>query len=212
MIDSYKHKGQRINLVDELKKKGINDNNVISAMLNVPRHLFMDKTLELHAYKDQALPIAAGQTISQPYTVAFQSQLLEINKNDKVLEVGTGSGYQAAILCEMGAKVYSIERQKELYSNTNLLLQKLNYKINCFYGDGYLGLPTYGPFDKIIITAGAPSVPIALIEQLKIGGIFVAPIGCAENQIMTLIKKHESGLEKKEYGNFLFVPMLKGKV
>lgn len=212
MIDTYKHKGQRLKLVSELRQKGITNEAVLSAIEKVPRHLFMDSSLEIHAYIDKAMPIAAGQTISQPYTVAFQSQLLNIQKNDKVLEVGTGSGYQTAILCELGAKVYTIERQKELFDNTQLFLKKMGYIFNSFYGDGYLGLPTYGPFDKVIITAGAPYIPEELISQLKVNGLLVAPIGNTNSQTMkTLRKIDENNKDIKDYGNFIFVPMLKGK-
>lgn len=212
MIDTYKHKGQRLKLVSELRQKGITNEAVLSAIEKVPRHLFMDSSLEIHAYIDKAMPIAAGQTISQPYTVAFQSQLLNIQKNDKVLEVGTGSGYQTAILCELGAKVHTIERQKELFDNTQLFLKKMGYIFNGFYGDGYLGLPTYGPFDKVIITAGAPYIPEELISQLKVNGLLVAPIGNTNSQTMkTLRKIDENNTDIKDYGNFIFVPMLKGK-
>lgn len=212
MIDNYKHKGQRVKLVSELRQKGIKSESVLKAIEKVPRHLFMDSSLEIHAYKDQAMPIASGQTISQPFTVAFQSQLLEIKKNDKILEVGTGSGYQTAILLELGAKVYTIERQKELFDNTQVLLRKMGYIVNIFYGDGYQGLPTYGPFDKIIITAGAPYIPEQLISQLKINGLLVAPIGNTNSQTMKVLNKiDENNTEVKDYGNFVFVPMLKGK-
>ncbi|OFX43666.1 MAG: protein-L-isoaspartate O-methyltransferase [Bacteroidetes bacterium GWA2_30_7] len=212
MIDTYKHKGQRLKLVSELRQKGIADETVLTAIEKIPRHLFMDSSLEIHAYKDQAMPISSGQTISQPYTVAFQTQLLNVQKNDKILEVGTGSGYQTAILCELGAKVYTIERQKELFDKTQILLKKMGYIINGFYGDGYLGLPTYGPFDKILITAGAPYIPEQLILQLKVNGLLVAPIGNTNVQIMTVLKKiTESNTEIKEHGSFIFVPMLKGK-
>lgn len=212
MIDNYKHKGQRVKLVSELRQKGITNENVLKAIEKVPRHLFMDPSLEIHAYKDQAMPIASGQTISQPYTVAFQSQLLNIKKNEKVLEVGTGSGYQTAILNELGARVYTIERQRELFDNTQVLLRKMGYVVNSFYGDGYLGLPTYGPFDKIIITAGAPYIPEQLILQLKVNGLLVAPIGNANSQTMKLLKKiDENNTEIQDFGNFIFVPMLKGK-
>lgn len=212
MIDNYKHKGQRVKLVSELRQKGITNENVLKAIEKVPRHLFMDSSLEIHAYKDQAMPIASGQTISQPYTVAFQSQLLNIKKNEKVLEVGTGSGYQTAILNELGAKVYTIERQRELFDNTQILLRKMGYVVNSFYGDGYLGLPTYGPFDKIIITAGAPYIPEQLTLQLKVNGLLVAPIGDSSSQTMKLLKKiDENNSEIQDFGSFIFVPMLKGK-
>lgn len=209
-LDTYQHKGKRTRLVEELKRKGIADTNVLDAINKVPRHLFM-KDLEDFAYNDKAYPISSGQTISQPYTVAFQTQLLDIKKDDKVLEVGTGSGYQTAILIEMGAKVYTIERIKELYISAQHLLPGIGYNPQFFYGDGYEGKPTYGPFNKILITAGAPTIPQALLKQLAVEGILVAPIGQENSQIMTLVKKiDDNTFEKREFGNFSFVPMLKG--
>lgn len=213
MEDSFLHKGLRRKLVEEIKGKGITDPKVLEAINQVPRHLFMDSSFIHFAYKDKAFPIASNQTISQPYTVAFQSQLLEINNGDKVLEIGTGSGYQAAILVELGAKVYTIERHKNLSMGAQLLLPKLGYRPHFFYGDGFEGLPTYAPFDKIIVTAGADEMPQKLIDQLKVGGKMVIPIGDNDDQIMKLIEKQEdASLKINEHGSFLFVPMLKGKV
>ncbi len=212
MEDSFQHKGLRRKLVEEIRQKGIHDEEVLAAIGKVPRHLFMDSSFIKFAYRDQAFPIRAGQTISQPYTVAFQTQLLEVKPMHKVLEVGTGSGYQAAVLAEMGAKVYTIERQKELYLLSQTLLNALNYRIHFFYGDGYQGLPTYGPFDHIIITAAAPVIPEKLLDQLKPGGKLVVPLGGSNSQVMTLIEKQEDKTCKKtEHGLFVFVPMLGGK-
>jgi len=177
----------------------------------VPRHVFMDSSFVNFSYRDQAFPIDAGQTISQPYTVAFQTQLLEIQKHDKVMEVGTGSGYQAAVLIEMGANVYSIERKRVLYTKAVQLLRELGYKAHFFYGDGYEGLPSYAPFDKILITAGAPEGPDSLLKQLKIGGRLVAPIGHSSSQTMTMvIRTSENDYTFSEHGHFIFVPLLKG--
>ncbi len=176
MKDTYRHQGKRQQLVKTVKKKGITDKNVLTAIGKIPRHLFMDSSFEDHAYQDKAFPIAADQTISQPYTVAFQTQLLEVKKGEKVLEIGTGSGYQTAVLCELGAKVYSIERQHELYKKTKTFLNKIGYRPKYLsFGDGYKGLPEYAPFDKIIVTAGAPEVPKDLLGQLKVGGKMVIP-------------------------------------
>jgi protein-L-isoaspartate(D-aspartate) O-methyltransferase len=212
MEDSYQHKGLRKKLVDEIRRKGIIDERVLSAINKVPRHLFMDSSFIKFAYRDQAFPIKAGQTISQPYTVAFQTQLLDVRPMLKVLEVGTGSGYQAAVLAEMGAKVYTIERQKELYLSSQSLLNSLNYRLHFFYGDGHQGLPTYGPFDRILVTAAAPKVPEKLLEQLKPGGRLVLPLGGSSTQVMTLIeKKDEQEYITSEHGLFVFVPMLGGK-
>ena len=211
MTDTYRHKGLRAKLVEEIKKKGIKDERVLEAIGKVPRHAFMDSSFINFSYKDKAFPIGAGQTISQPYTVAFQTELLQIGKMDKVLEIGTGSGYQAAVLLEMGAKVYSIERQRELYLKTQDKLPKLGYRPYLFYGDGYKGLPTYGPFDKIIITAGANDIPGELINQLKTGGRMVIPVGSAEQQTMKLVVKKENKLDISDHGLFAFVPFLRDK-
>ena len=212
MEDSFLHKGLREKLVEEIRRKGIRNERVLEAIRKVPRHLFMDSGFIKFAYKDQAFPIGSGQTISQPYTVAFQTELLDIQPLDKVLEIGTGSGYQAAVLMEMGARVYTIERQKELYLKVQMQLPKMGYKPSFFYGDGYQGLPTYGPFDKILITAAAPEIPPALMEQLKVGGILVVPIGGSGSQVMTRVEKTGPGeYSTQEHGFFVFVPMLKGR-
>jgi len=212
MQDNFRHKGLRKQLVTILKEKGINDSLVLAAIEKIPRHLFLDTAFVEFAYNDVAFPIGAGQTISQPYTVAFQTQLLEIKKNDKILEIGTGSGYQTSVLCEMGAKVFSIERQKTLFQKTKILLAELRYSPKLFFGDGYLGQPSYGPFNKIIVTAGAPFIPPALTEQLAINGKLIIPVGEGNSQIMTEITKDGSGkLIQKTYGQFKFVPLLEEK-
>ena len=211
MEDSFRHKGLRKRLVDEIRKKGIGDETVLLAMGKVPRHLFMDNSFLGFAYVDKAFPISAGQTISQPYTVAFQTEVLQIKRSDKVLEVGTGSGYQAAVLCEMGVTLFTIERQRALYDFSRLLLPRLGYHPQFFYGDGYQGLPTYGPFDKIIVTAGAESVPEKLKEQLVVGGKMVIPVGDRLHQVMKIVERvTESEYTELEAGNFVFVPMLPG--
>ncbi len=210
--DNYRHKGMRKILVEELKNKGISDENVLNAINTVPRHVFLDSSFLNFAYQDKAFPIGSGQTISQPFTVAFQSSLLEIKKNMKVLEIGTGSGYQACVLAEMGAKVFSIERQRKLYTKTKAFLAEFPYRIKMFLGDGNKGLPTYGPFDRIIITAAAPEIPQTLVDQLKVGGMMVIPL-CEneEHQTMLRLTKQEDGtLKREEHGDFRFVPMLKG--
>jgi len=210
MKDLPKHKGLRNQLVEIVRSKGILDENVLNAIAKIPRHLFMDSGFIDFAYQDKAFPIAASQTISQPYTVAFQTELLQIKKGDKVLEIGTGSGYQTAVLIELGAEVYSIERQKELYEIARKFLPRLGYvakKLN--FGDGYKGWIEFAPFDKIIVTAGAPFVPEPLLAQLKKGGKLVIPVG-DDVQVMTLfIRKGDKQFEKHEYGEFRFVPMLK---
>lgn len=207
--DTAKHQGLRNQLTTVLKNKGITDEKVLDAIRAIPRHLFIDSSFEDHAYQDKAFPIAAEQTISQPYTVAFQSQTLQITKGDKILEIGTGSGYQTAVLLEMKALVYTIERQHELFKKTSLFLPKLGYYPKKFiFGDGYKGLPEEAPFDKIIVTAGAPFVPKPLMAQLKIGGMLLIPVG-DQKQIMTLfIRKSNKEFEKHELGDFAFVPML----
>jgi protein-L-isoaspartate(D-aspartate) O-methyltransferase len=209
--DTFKHKGLRKKLVEEIRNKGIQDEAVLKAISSVPRHLFMDNSFVGFAYVDKAFPIAAGQTISQPYTVAFQTAALQIRKLDRVLEVGTGSGYQAAVLCEMGVTLFTIERQRALFDFASGLLPKLGYHPHFFYGDGYAGLPTYGPFDKIIVTAGADSVPQLLKDQLAIGGRMVIPVGERQHQVMKIItRESETSFTEKEAGSFVFVPMLPG--
>ncbi len=210
MKDNHKHKGLRNQLVKIIEAKGISDKNVLDAIAKIPRHLFMDSGFEDFAYQDKPFPIAAEQTISQPYTVAYQTELLNVTPGDKILEIGTGSGYQAAVLIEMGAKVYTIERQQELFKKTKLFLPKLGYKPKkIVFGDGYKGMPEEAPFDGIIVTAGAPYVSKALLTQLKIGGRLVIPVG-DDVQVMTLfVRKGEKDFDKQEFGNFRFVPMLK---
>jgi len=210
--DTFKHKGLRQQLVNILKNKGISDEAVLNAIGNVPRHLFMDSGFLDHAYQDKAFPIAADQTISQPYTVAFQTELLQVKKDHKILEIGTGSGYQTAILCELGAKVYSIERQQELFKKTSKFLPKLGYRAKkLIFGDGYKGLKEEAPFDSIIVTAGAPFVPKPLLSQLKVGGRLVIPVG-DDVQIMTLfIRSDTEEFEQHEFGEFRFVPLLEDK-
>lgn len=212
--DSYRHKGLRKNLVKEIEEKGITDRRVLNAIEKVPRHLFLDEAFLEFAYKDNAFPIGAGQTISQPYTVAFQTHVLEIKKGEKVLEIGTGSGYQTSVLLEMEAKVFTIERQKTLYDKTKRLLPQLGYEPRFFYGDGYKGLPLFAPFDKVIVTAGAPFIPTPLLEQLKTGGILIIPVGeTGQAQVMTKITKLAEGKYQKEElaGKFQFVPLLSEK-
>lgn len=212
MKDSAKHQGLRNQLVIQLVEKGIQDKNVLEAIRKIPRHLFINSSFEDFAYQDKAFPIAAGQTISQPYTVAFQSELLKVKKDHKILEIGTGSGYQTAVLCLLGAKVYTIERQNELFKITSQLLPKIGIRPkHMTFGDGYKGLPNYAPFDGIIVTAGAPSVPQLLLSQLKIEGRLVIPLG-EDQQIMTLfIRKNELQFEKHEFGECRFVPLLEDK-
>lgn len=212
MKESFKYVGLRNQLVDVLKKKGITDTLVLKAISEIPRHLFLDSSFENFAYQDKAFPILADQTISQPYTVAFQSQLLQVKKEDKILEIGTGSGYQTAVLCLLGAKVYSVERQNELFKKTSILLPKLGFRPKLLtFGDGYKGLPSYAPFDSIIVTAGAPFIPKPLMSQLKVGGRLIIPLG-QDPQIMTLlIRKSEKEFEKHEFGEFRFVPLLEDK-
>ena len=202
----------RNKLADVLIAKGIVDTSVLDAIRNVPRHLFMDSSFEGHAYQDKAFPIAADQTISQPYTVAFQTELLQIEPGHKILEIGTGSGYQTAILLQLKAKVYTIERQLELFKKTNRFFKKMGYRPKkVIFGDGYKGLPELAPFDSIIVTAGAPEVPKALMSQLKVGGRLVIPVGVEEQTMTMFIRKSEKEFEKKELGAFRFVPLLEDK-
>jgi len=210
--DTNKHQGLRNQLAKLLEEKGIIDKNVLQAIKKIPRHLFLNSSFEDFAYLDKAFPIGAGQTISQPYTVAFQSQLLEVKKDQKILEIGTGSGYQTAVLCLLGAKVYSIERQNELFKTTSLLLPKLGIRPkHLSFGDGYKGLPNHAPFDSIVVTAGAPTIPKPLMAQLKIGGRLVIPVGDKEQVMTLLIRKNETQFEKHELGDFKFVPLLENK-
>ena len=211
--NEFRYKGLRKRLAEGLKIKGIRDENVLKAIATVPRHLFIESTFINFAYKDQAFPIGAGQTISQPFTVAFQTQCLQIQKNDKVLEIGTGSGYQSAVLLEMGARVFTIERQKELYQKVQSFLPGIGYTPACFFGDGYKGLPQFAPFDKIIVTAGAPLIPEDLKNQLKIGGRMVIPVGNEGRQEMyVIIRISEQEFKSEKHGGFIFVPLLKGVV
>jgi protein-L-isoaspartate(D-aspartate) O-methyltransferase len=211
MEDTFRHKGLRRKLVETVKSKGITDENVLNAINTVPRHLFMDSSFINFSYQDQAFPIGAGQTISQPYTVAFQTQLLEIKPNDKILEIGTGSGYQTAILLELGARVYTIERQRELFLKAQDLLGQLGYKPHFFFGDGMEGKPAYGLYDKILITAAADEIPEKLLQQLRIGGIVVVPVGGRFSQSMIkIVKESDTEYKKTSHGAFVFVPLLKG--
>ena len=212
MRDTSKHQGLRNQLAKSLKNKGISDQKVLDAIRKVPRHLFIDSSFEDHAYQDKAFPIAAGQTISQPYTVAFQSQVLGIRQGDKVLEIGTGSGYQTAVLVAMQAEVYSIERQHELFKKTSLFLPKIGYRPKkLIFGDGYKGFSEKAPFDKVIVTAGAPYIPKALMAQLKVGGKLLIPVGDLTQTMTLLIRTSPKKFEKHELGDFTFVPMLQKK-
>jgi protein-L-isoaspartate(D-aspartate) O-methyltransferase len=208
MEDTYKHRGLRNKLVRKLAQKGIKDERVLTAIGKVPRHVFFDEALLSHAYEDKAFPIGEGQTISQPYTVAFQTEKLEVKPGDKVLEIGTGSGYQAAILLEMGAKVYSIEYNRNLYEKTKTFLPQMGYHAFLSYGDGSRGLASKAPFDKILVTAGAPVVPRALTDQLKEGGILIIPVGGRDQQKMIRIRKVNEQLVHEQFENFAFVPLL----
>ncbi len=211
--DTYRHKGMRKKLMDILREKGITDESVLAAMNNIPRHFFLDTALDNIAYEDRAFPISDGQTISQPYTVAFQTQLLQVEVQEKVLEIGTGSIYQATVLAEIGAKVFTIERQKNLFDKSKLYVFRGKYpNLKFFYGDGFEGLPTFAPFDKVIITAAAPYIPPKLIAQLKPGGMMVIPVDQGEQQRMLRLTKNADGSYMEEaFHNFSFVPMLKGK-
>ncbi len=212
LLDTVKHQGQRKLLIDKLAAKGIKEQRVLNAMLKVPRHWFMDSGLETHAYENKAFPIAAEQTISHPYTVAFQSQLLEVQAGDKVLEIGTGSGYQTAVLLALGLKIYTIERQQELFKKTKRLFTKINlHPKKAIFGDGYLGMPDCAPFDGIVVTAGAPVTPKALLKQLNVGGRLIIPIGIEEQVMTRFTRKSESEFDKETFGSFRFVPMLKHK-
>ena len=212
MKDSFRHQGLRKQLVQHLASKGIKNIDVLRAINIIPRHQFLDTAFVNFAYQDKAFPIGSGQTISQPYTVAFQSQLLDLNPYDKVLEVGTGSGYQAAVLTLLDADVYTIERQRDLFNKTKIFLPKLGYNCRFVYGDGYKGLPKFAPFDKIIITCGAPCIPVDLVAQLKVGGRMVAPIGEGDIQVMHLIEKlSETETRVTTHGEFSFVPILNDK-
>jgi protein-L-isoaspartate(D-aspartate) O-methyltransferase len=213
--DTFRHQGLRRQLVEEIKRKGISNQAVLEAIGRVPRHLYMDNAFLEFAYQDKAFPIDCGQTISQPYTVAYQTQLLDSQKGDRILEIGTGSGYQASVLAETGARVFTIERHRPLFESTRKMLETLNYTyIKCFFGDGFKGLPGYAPFDKILVTCGAPEIPMALVDQLKTGGVMVIPIGPPNDaQVMTtVLKKPDGQLEIIELDKFRFVPMLGEKV
>ena len=212
MIDTPKHQGMRQKLVKLIEEKGITDKRVLHAISKVPRHLFMDSGFIDFAYQDKPFPIAAEQTISQPFTVAFQTELLQLEDGETVLEVGTGSGYQTAILIELKAKVYSIERQQELFRKTKLFLPKIGYHAKSLvFGDGYKGIPEHAPFDKIIVTAGAPTIPKTLLSQLKVGGRMVIPVGEEIQTMMVIIRKSDTEFEKQEHGSFRFVPLLKDR-
>jgi protein-L-isoaspartate(D-aspartate) O-methyltransferase len=211
--DSYRHKGLRRQLVDMIRQKGITDERVLEAILHIPRHFFMDSAFDKIAYEDRAFPIGEEQTISQPYTVAYQSQLLELRPFDKVLEIGTGSTYQACVLAEMGAQVYTIERQKKLFdSNKQFQYLKKYPRLKFFFGDGFEGLPTYAPFDKVIVTAAAPFIPPRLVDQLKPGGKMVIPVGEGPVQrMLRLTRREDGGYTQEIFDNFSFVPMVEGK-
>ncbi len=211
--DTYRHKGLRKKLIEVLREKGITDEKVLSAINRIPRHFFLDSAFDEIAYEDRAFPISEGQTISQPYTVAYQTQLLQVKPNEKILEIGTGSVYQASVLSELGAKVFTIERQKGLFEKTRHFILKAQYpNLKFFYGDGFEGLPTFGPFDKVIITAAAPFIPPKLIQQLKTGGLMVIPVDEGQCQrMLRLTKKDDGTFTEEAFENFSFVPMLTGK-
>jgi protein-L-isoaspartate(D-aspartate) O-methyltransferase len=210
MHDTYRHKGLRKQLIESLRQKNITDERVLSAMEKIPRHFFLDSSFLEFAYQDKPFPIGSGQTISQPYTVAFQTELLQVEKGHKVLEIGTGSAYQACVLAEIGAKVYSIERQRKLYLKTKSFVEhKMPYKLNLFLADGNEGLPAYAPFDRILITAAAPEIPQPLIDQLKVGGLMVIPLGAGDTQnMLRIIKTADNAVEEETHGDFRFVPLL----
>lgn len=212
MTDEFKHKGQREQLVKLLRQKGIEDESVLTAINKVPRHLFIDSAFEEFAYQDKAFPIASGQTISHPFTVAFQTELLHVKKGDKVLEIGTGSGYQASVLVKMGAEVYTIERQKELFDFSQRIFRKIKVSPKyATFGDGYKGLPAFAPFDQIIVTAGSSTIPKTLLKQLKIGGLMVIPLGNKNQMMTTFLRVSENNFERMEFGDCQFVPMLERK-
>ncbi|MBX7094960.1 MAG: protein-L-isoaspartate(D-aspartate) O-methyltransferase [Flavobacteriales bacterium] len=212
MTDSFKQKGMRRKMIDRLRTRGIFDEPLLEAFDRIPRHIFLgDNAFDEHAYEEKAFHIGAGQTISNPFTVAFQTQLLEIKKGEKVLEIGTGCGYQTAILCQLGAKVFSIERQRELFDKAKITLNQLNFSPRLFYGDGFKGQPAFAPYDKIIVTCGAPFVPQDLVDQLKTGGIMVIPVGETEQDMIYIIKNADGSLETRDLGKFKFVPMLEEK-
>lgn len=212
-VDTYRHKGLRRKLIESVREKGIRSEAVLEAMGRVPRHFFLDKAFDEWAYQDTAFPIECDQTISQPYTVAFQTELLDVRPGMKVLEVGTGSGYQACVLAELGCRVYTIERHEPLYKLTSMLLKEIGYRqVRTFYGDGYQGLPRYAPFERILVTAGAPEIPQALLDQLSVGGKLVIPVGQGETQKMLLVTRtSDDQYDRQELGDFRFVPLLKGK-
>jgi protein-L-isoaspartate(D-aspartate) O-methyltransferase len=211
MTDTFQHKGLRKKLVETIREKGIKDSRILDAIGAIPRHIFMDSSFIQFSYKDQAFPIGAGQTISQPYTVAFQTELLEVKPRQRVLEIGTGSGYQTAVLLELGASVFTIERQRPLFIKSQAILRELGYKPHFFYGDGFLGKESYGPYDRILVTAGAENIPDPLLKQLKPGGILVVPVGGENGQVMIrIIRNGEDDFERTEHGYFAFVPLLKG--
>lgn len=213
MQDNFRHQGLRRKLINELRKKGINDEKILDAFYQIPRHFFLDLAFLEKAYTNIAFQIGAGQTISHPYTVAFQTQLLNLEKGEKVLEIGTGSGFQTCILCQMGIRVFTIERQKELFIKSKEIIKKFGFHPRQFYGDGYKGLETYQPFDKILITCGAREIPQTLVNQLKVGGIMVIPVGEGESQLMKRItKKIDNNIEIEDFGTFRFVPMLEKTV
>jgi len=212
MVDSYRHKGMRKKLVESIRKKGITSEIILNAINTIPRHLFLDSSFVEFAYEDKPFPIGSGQTISQPYTVAFQTEILDVSKGMKVLEIGSGSGYQACVLEEIGAKVFSIERQRKLFHKTKEFIGKLGYRIKFFYGDGFKGVPAFAPYDRILITAAAPEIPDELLQQLKPGGKLVIPLGDGDVQTMLRLTKQLNGKVKEEkFGAFRFVPMLKDK-